>query len=195
MYIPKTLLFSIPIVILQIENDDDRQFVTDLYEKYKFKMYRTAFSVVGNAHTAEDLVQDACIVIIDNLERIRNIEPCKQQAYIVSIVKNTSINYVVKRNRRSKYSFLSDDEQAFVEVDSKESVDDRLIQECDIESVQAALLKLSEKDRTILRMKYFDQLSDEEIATYLDIKLDSVRYYFTLARRRLKSILSEMERL
>ena len=101
----------------------------------------------------------------------------------------------MKRNRRSKYSFLSDDEQAFVEVDSKESVDDRLIQECDIESVQAALLKLSEKDRTILRMKYFDQLSDEEIAAYLDIKLDSVRYYFTLARRRLKSILSEMERL
>ena len=72
-------------------------------------------------------------------------------------------------------------------------MDDRLLQESDIESVRKALLKLSERDRTILRMKYFDQLSDKEIASYLEIKIDSVRYYFTLARRQLKAVLSEME--
>ena len=58
-----------------------------------------------------------------------------------------------------------------------------------------ALLKLPEKDCTILRMKYFDLLTDKEIASYLEIKTDSVRYYLTLARRRLKSVLSEMKYL
>ena len=45
------------------------------------------------------------------------------------------------------------------------------------------------------RMKYFDLLTDKEIASYLEIKTDSVRYYLTLARRRLKSVLSEMKYL
>lgn len=193
MHFPASLLCSVPIVILQIENDDDRQFVTELYQEYKFFMFKTAYNIVEDTHTAEDLVQDCCITIIDNLDKIRGVEPCKQRAYIVSIVKNSSINYVVKRNRRSKYSFLSENEQVFDETVSDESVDDRLLQESDIESVRKALLKLSERDRTILRMKYFDQLSDKEIASYLAIKIDSVRYYFTLARRQLKAILSEME--
>ena len=156
-------------------------------------MFKTAYNIVEDTHTAEDLVQDCCITIIDNLDKIRGVEPCKQRAYIVSIVKNSSINYVVKRNRRSKYSFLSENEQVFDGTVSDESVDDRLLQESDIESVRKALLKLSERDRTILRMKYFDQLSDKEIASYLEIKVDSVRYYFTLARRQLKAVLSEME--
>lgn len=193
MHFPASLLCSVPIVILQIENDDDRQFVTELYQEYKFFMFKTAYNIVEDTHIAEDLVQDCCITIIDNLDKIRGVEPCKQRAYIVSIVKNSSINYVVKRNRRSKYSFLSENEQVFDETVSDESVDDRLLQESDIESVRKALLKLSERDRTILRMKYFDQLSDKEIASYLEIKIDSVRYYFTLARRQLKAILSEME--
>lgn len=193
MYFPASLLCSVPIVILQIENDDDRQFVMELYQQYKFIMFKTAYNIVEDTHTAEDLVQDCCITIIDNLGKIRGVEPCKQRAYIVSIVKNCSINYVVKRNRRSKYSFLSENEQVFDGTVSDESVDDRLLQESDIESVRKALLKLSERDRTILRMKYFDQLSDKEIASYLEIKIDSVRYYFTLARRQLKAVLSEME--
>lgn len=193
MHFPPSLLFSIPIVILQIENDDDRQFVTELYQEYKYVMFSTAYNIVEDTHTAEDLVQDCCITIIDNLDKIRGVEPCKQRAYIVSIVKNSSINYVVKRNRRSKYSFLSENEQVFDGTVSDESVDDRLLQESDVDSVRKALLKLSERDRTILRMKYFDQLSDKEIASYLEIKIDSVRYYFTLARRQLKAVLSEME--
>lgn len=193
MYFPASLLCSVPIVILQIENDDDRQFVMELYQQYKFIMFKTAYNIVEDAHTAEDLVQDCCITIIDNLDKIRGVEPCKQRAYIVSIVKNSSINFVVKRNRRSKYSFLSENEQVFDGTVSDESVDDSLLQESDIESVRKALLKLSERDRTILRMKYFDQLSDKEIASYLEIKANSVRYYLTLARRQLKAVLSEME--
>lgn len=193
MHFPPSLLCSIPIVILQIENDDDRLFVAELYQEYKYIMFKTAYNIVEDTHTAEDLVQECCITIIDNLDRIRCVERCKQRAYIVSIVKNTSINYVVKRNRRSKYSFLSENGQLFDRTISDERVDDRLLQESDIDSVRMALLKLPEKDCTILRMKYFDLLTDKEIASYLDIKTDSVRYYLTLARRRLKSVLSEMK--
>lgn len=185
MLFPKSLFFSVPLVILRMEDEDDRQFVTELYQKYKLNMYYTARRIVKDTHTAEDMVQESCVAIINNLEKIKAVEVCRRRAYIVSLVKNISINYVVKRDRQSKYSFIADDELLAKQPDLDSDVGEQIIRNCEISAIKTALLSISEKDRTILRMKYFDGLRDEDIANYLSIKTNSVRYYLTLARRRL----------
>lgn len=192
MFFPKSLIFSIPLVILRMEDENDRQFVTELYQKYKLNMYYTARRIVKDPHTAEDIVQESCIAIINNLEKVKAVEVCRRRAYIVSLVKNTSINYVVKRNRQSKYSFIADDEILSQQPDLDSDIEEQLIHNCEIAIIKSALLKLSEKDRTILRMKYFDDLRDGDIANYLNIKANSVRYYLTLARRRLYASMMEL---
>ena len=185
MFFPKYLFFSIPVVILRMEDENDRQFVTDLYLKFRLNMYYTAWQIVKDSHIAEDMVQESCIAIINNLEKIKGVEVYRRRSYIVSIVKNISINYVVKRDRQSKYSFIADDELLAQQLDSESDIEERLIRNCDISTIKSALLTLSEKDQTILRMKYFDDLRDGDIASYLNIKTNSVRYYLTLARRKL----------
>ena len=192
MFFPKSLLFSIPIVILRMEDEDDRQFVTELYQKYKLNMYYAARRIVKDPHTAEDMVQESCIAIINNLEKVKAVEVCRRRAYIVSLVKNTSINYVVKNKRRSKYSFTAEDEVLSQQPDLDSDIEEQLIHNCEIATIKSALLKLSEKDRTILRMRYFDDLRDGDIANYLNIKANSVRYYLTLARRRLYASMMEL---
>ena len=52
MFFPKSLIFSIPLVILRMEDENDRQFVTELYQKYKLNMYYTARRIVKDPHTA-----------------------------------------------------------------------------------------------------------------------------------------------
>ena len=192
MFFPKSLLFSIPIVILRMEDEDDRQFVTELYQKYKLNMYYTARRIVKDPHTAEDMVQESCIAIINNLDKVKAVEVCRRRAYIVSLVKNISINYVVKRDRQSKYSFIADDEILSQQPDLDSDIEEQLIRNCEIATIKSALLRLSEKDRTILRMRYFDDLKDGDIANYLNIKANSVRYYLTLARRRLYAFMMEL---
>lgn len=192
MFFPKSLFFSIPLVILRMEDEDDRQFVTELYQKYKLNMYYTARRIVKDPHTAEDMVQESCIAIINNLEKVKAVEVCRRRAYIVSLVKNTSINYVVKRDWQSKYSFIADDEILSQQPDLDSDIEEQLIRNCEITTIKAALLKLPEKDLTILRMKYFDDLRDGDIANYLNIKANSVRYYLTLARRRLYASMMEL---
>ena len=137
-------------------------------------------------------MQESCIAIINNLEKVKAVEVCRRRAYIVSLVKNTSINYVVKRDRQSKYSFIADDEILSQQPDLDSDIEEQLIHNCEIATIKSALLKLSEKDRTILRMKYFDDLRDGDIANYLNIKANSVRYYLTLARRRLYASMMEL---
>lgn len=194
MFFPKSLLFSVPIAILSMEDEDDRQFVADLYQNYKLNMFYTARKIVKDPHTAEDIVQESCIAIINNLEKIKAVEICRRRAYIVSIVKNISINYIVKRDRQSKYSFIADDEILSQQPDLDSSIEEYLIRNCEIAIIKSALLKLSDKDRTILRMKYFDDLRDVDIANYLNIKANSVRYYLTLSRRRLYACMMELDR-
>lgn len=194
MFFPKSLLFSVPIAILSMEDEDDRQFVADLYQNYKLNMYYTARKIVKDPHTAEDIVQESCIAIINNLEKIKAVEICRRRAYIVSIVKNISINYIVKRDRQSKYSFIADDEILSQQPDLDSNIEDYLIRNCEIAIIKSALQKLSDKDRTILRMKYFDDLRDVDIANYLNIKANSVRYYLTLSRRRLYACMMELDR-
>lgn len=192
MFFPKSLLFSVPIAILRMEDEDDRQFVADLYQNFKLNMYYTARKIVKDPHTAEDIVQESCIAIINNLEKIKAVEICRRRAYIVSIVKNISINYIVKRDRQSKYSFIADDEILSQQPDLDSDIEEQMIRNCEIATIKSALLMLSEKDRTILRMKYFDDLRDGDIANYLNIKANSVRYYLTLARRRLYASMMEL---
>lgn len=194
MFFPKSLLFSVPIAILSMEDEDDRQFIADLYQNYKLNMYYTARKIVKDPHTAEDIVQESCIAIINNLEKIKAVEICRRRAYIVSIVKNISINYIVKRDRQSKYSFIADDEILSQQPDLDSNIEEYLIRNCEIAIIKSALLKLSDKDRTILRMKYFDDLRDVDIANYLNIKANSVRYYLTLSRRRLYACMMELDR-
>lgn len=192
MFFPKTLFFSVPLVILRMEDENDRQFVTELYQKYKLNMYYAARRIVKDPHTAEDMVQESCIAIINNLEKVKAVEVCRRRAYIVSLVKNTSINYVVKRDRQNKYSFIADDEVLSQQPDLDSDIEEQMIRNCEIATIKSALLMLSEKDRTILRMKYFDDLRDGDIANYLNIKANSVRYYLTLARRRLYASMMEL---
>ena len=76
--------------------------------------------------------------------------------------------------------------------DLDSDIEEQLLRDCDVSIVKKGLMKLSEKDRTILRMRYFDDLRDGDIAKYLDIKANSVRYYLTLARRRLCACIQEL---
>ena len=45
-------------IISVIENDFDRNFVEDIYEKYSKKMYLLAMDILKNHHDSEDCVHD-----------------------------------------------------------------------------------------------------------------------------------------
>ena len=79
----------------------------------------------------------------------------------------------------------------FDEIRSDEEIDDRLIREAEAQMLRQSMEKLRDRDRDLLRMKYFEMRTDAEIAGELGIAAASVRYYLTLARR---ALLEEMKK-
>lgn len=180
-----------PIVILAIENDEDRLFMQRLYEDYHQIMYREARRILHGDDAADDMVNDACLSLIGHIETLRSLDICKTRAYVVSTIKHACFNYIKKRNRQNKYAFL-DAEDTLMKMQSEEPpVDERLIRDTEIEELMAALRMLPEKEMYLLEMKYFSQMPDDEIALVLGIKTASVRYYLTLARRRAFEIIAK----
>lgn len=185
-------MMFIPVAILSIGNEDDRAFMVRLYVDYRWLMYKVALSVVREPQLAEDMVSQTLCEIIDNLEKIRAVDCCKLRGYIVSFVRNVSVDFVRKRDRQGKYLFLTGEE---AEVAAEDSVDENLIRMAEIDALKRGLARLSENDRLLLTMKYFDGLSDEEIAAQLGVAKASVRTYLMRARNRLCQRLKEDELL
>ena len=185
-------MIIIPVAILAIGNEDDRAFMVRLYVDYRWLMYKVALSVVREPQLAEDMVSQTLCEMIDNLEKIRAVDCCKLRGYIVSFVRNVSVDFVRKRDRQGKYFFLTGEE---AEVAAEDSVDENLIRMAEIDALKRGLARLSENDRLLLTMKYFDGLSDEEIAARLGVAKASVRTCLMRARNRLCQRLKEDELL
>ena len=185
-------MIIIPVAILAIGNEDDRAFMVRLYVDYRWLMYKVALSVVREPQLAEDMVSQTLCEMIDNLEKIRAVDCCKLRGAIVSFVRNVSVDFVRKRDRQGKYFFLTGEE---AEVAAEDSVDENLIRTAEIDALKRGLARLSENDRLLLTMKYFDGLSDEEIAARLGVAKASVRTYLMRARNRLCQRLKEDELL
>ena len=185
-------MMFIPVAILSIGNEDDRAFMVRLYVDYRWLMYKVALSVVREPQLAEDMVSQTLCEMIDNLEKIRAVDCCKLRGYIVSFVRNVSVDFVRKRDRQGKYFFLTGEE---AEVAAEDSVDENLIRMAEIDALKRGFARLSENDRLLLTMKYFDGLSDEEIAARLGVAKASVRTYLMRARNRLCQRLKENELL
>ena len=54
----------LPLFIMTIENDDDRQFVADIYTRYHFALYRKAWKVLNDESYAEEAVHEAMVFVV-----------------------------------------------------------------------------------------------------------------------------------
>lgn len=186
-------MVTLPLMILAIENDDDRTYITDLYLKYRKLMYSVAIDIVRDPQIAEDMVASAITEMIVEIDTLRKINCCRMRSYIASIVRNDSIDYIRKRDRQGRYSFMPEDEEMINNIPAEGAVDDRILQTVEIEVLRQSLSRLHPRERTLLQMKYVDEKDDKAIARTLNIGQDSVRAYLSRARRHLLQMIKEVE--
>ena len=62
----------IPYCILLIENEDDREFMASLYQRYNRLMYDTIIKMAKNPHDTEDILQNALVRLIDKIGLLRS---------------------------------------------------------------------------------------------------------------------------
>jgi RNA polymerase sigma-70 factor (ECF subfamily) len=177
----------IPLIILAIENDSDRDFMIAIYTELHPVMKATAFQIVNDSKIAEDMVHDTIVHLIRNLDTIRGFERKRLVAYISKAVKNNSLHYYHRKRIEKDHTFYGFENGAVTTVpDDSASPMERLEISEEYENLGRALKRLPERERELLRLKYDMQYDDETIGKIMGIKKDSVRQYLTRARRLAK---------
>lgn len=180
----------IPIALYSIEDDYERDFMINLYNKYYQISRNKAFTILRNCDDAEECVQDAFVKLIEKLPRIINLEPEKLSVYVTVTVKNVAIDYYRKKRNENDKEFLFGDEEILEKMpDDKPLPDDLYLRKEELEELSNVLKKLPEKSRMILEAKYILGQNDKEIGETLGISEKSVRMYLTRARRKAYEIM------
>ena len=180
--------------ILAIENESDREFMEDLYRRYYSLMYRKALSVTRSPSDAEDAVEAAILKLIDRIDLLRACRPVSLRSYLLSCAKNAAIDKLRRDNNQFKRLYTFDDAQDKLNaVPDAAEVDAGLLHAAQVDAIADALAQLPDRERELLRMKYYEELSDREIAAILGLNPSSIRTYLLRARRKLGAILKEAE--
>lgn len=186
-------------LLLSSLNEDDRNFVLELYEKYGDYLYKTAYDILGNRNDAEDAVQDAMYKIIKHLDKFESSQEKKIRnqlvIYITSIARNTAIDVYRKRANSMRketglYIQTEDGEELLTEPeDETAAVENIAVTKENCIAVQRAMLTLSQELQDEVNLVYLCGYSCVEAADVLCISDNAVRARIFKARKKLRSML------
>ena len=181
-----------PIVILAMDNPQDRAFMENLYNENAGLMYSQAIDVLGDRREyADDVVSDAILRLIDKVELIRTFECYILRSYIVSTIRRTALNHLKKQGRLNKRFIYDDGTELAQHASDDPDVDAELLRRVEVDELKSAIRRLKPSDQRILEMKYILQMSNVQIASELQIGVDSVRPCLQRVRRRAYKIMKE----
>ena len=178
----------LPLALLAMEDGDDRAFMENTYLAYHRLMYAQALRVLRDRQAAEDAVGDALLALMKKIPLLRTLDGNKLRAYCVITVKHLSIT-ALRRRQRVHPAVMED----VGEIPDGSRTEDRLLERAGVERVKEAVCRLPEQEKRIMLMRYFREMSDEEIGRELGLKAVSVRAQLSRARKRLAALLQSGE--
>ena len=145
-----------------MKKKDLEKYFEDYIIEHKEPIYRLAYSYVRNTEDALDIVQESIYKGISSLEYLKDTNVLKTWFY--RIVVNTSLDFIRKRKRE----VVTDEEYLF----ENELIDAGNYSDVDLES---ALDNLPNQYRTIIILRYFEDLKINEIAEVLDMNINTIK--------------------
>jgi len=147
-------------------------------------LLRTAYLLVGDLAESEDLVQECFVAVAKRWPRVRSME--HPRAYARRVLLNLALDGSARRSRRRLELERSDTiDERFDERSSGEltAVDSR-------SELVAALARLPPRQRAVLVLRYFEDLSESETAAALQCSIGTVKSTASRALARLQSAMT-----
>ena len=140
----------------------DREAVRLLFETYKDRIYSIAFYFFhGDETSAKDIMQEVFLKLMTKLERFRR--DAEFTTWLYRLVANACLD---EQRRRRRFVFFGD-EAPSGRAAERRTQEDRYLEHELADSVQAAIKTLKPKLRMAILLKYFEDLSYEEMAEVL----------------------------
>ena len=171
------------IEIIRKAQSGDKNAFGMLYKEYYAKIYRYCKINMYNDIAAEDVCQETFMRAWKALPSFAITKDGTFQAFLFRIARNLMIDL----GRKKKEFSLA----AYEEVETHEDYAADMDRKIAIEDVKKALAGLPEKDRQILILRYFEDMSHADVATVIGIKEGALRVRTIRLLQKLKKILKK----
>ena len=183
----------VTLIATQTETPSEKEYMLWLYNKFKGLMFATAYKYIADPHIVEEVIQESLMKLIAKVSTLQPMPQHILSQYIVSTVKNNTINCLKKQSTARAY-YTNDSEGFPEDVEAPSLSLDELI----ISKEAAARLGkiwplLPMDDQLLLEGKYILGYSDDELGRQFGCAAGSVRMKLTRARRRALALLIQTE--
>lgn len=172
-------------------NQDAYAEIVDLYQS---RLYHVCYRMLGNKHEAEDITQEAFLRAYINLHTFD--QKRKFSTWIFRIATNLCIDRIRKKkpdyhldaqvpgtDGLDMYSQIAASEELPVEQLEKMEMQERL---------QYEISRLPDKYRSVIVLKYMEELPLQEISEILDLPLGTVKTRIHRGREALRKQMSQL---
>jgi RNA polymerase sigma-70 factor (sigma-E family) len=144
---------------------DDPPGLVELYHAHRLGMVRLAVLLVDDLATAEDVVQDAFAALHQRWERLQDVNAAI--GYLRVCVVNAARSVLRRRRTARLYVVPRDPDHVSAEAE--------VMLAAEHEEVVAALRRLPRRQREVLVLRYWSELSEVEIAETLGVSRGTVK--------------------
>ena len=169
-------------IVIRAQKGDDNAFC-QLINSYKEKLYKQTFAYLKNEDEALDIVSDTIYKAYMDINKLNN--PQFFNTWITRILINNAINRL-KKNKRVTLV----DEYEKIE-DFNLTVSDMLLDIPKRIDLYNAIDNLNIKSKTIIILKYFQDMTYSQISKVLELPEGTVKVYIHRALKKLKVELKE----
>jgi RNA polymerase sigma-70 factor (ECF subfamily) len=176
----KSKIFSLKINdetrLIKKSVSGDKQCFSELIKKYKIYLYKTAYTYVKNEEDALEILQECTYRAMISIGKLKKYEYFK--TWITRIVINCSLDFMNKENAVCTL----DDEVVIGSINM--SIDEKL-------DLYNAIDLLKDNYKTVIILKYFNDMTIENIARVMETPENTVKTYLRRAKKNLSKILKE----
>lgn len=153
--------------------------------KYQQNVYWLIRKMVIDHDDADDLTQEVFIKVHKNLHTFR--EESRLYTWIYRIATNECLNFLQKKKKRFFLPIHNVEAELAGKLHSTPNVTGDEVQLL----LQKAILTLPVKQRLVFNMRYYDDLSYEEIADITGTSVGALKASYHLAAKKVEEILKE----
>lgn len=176
--------------LVQKARQGDKKAQEGLYLATNSAAYFVAMKITKDEEESLDIVSDSYIKAFASLDKLENDE--KFPAWFNQIVANRCRDYL-KKAKPMHLSDMTEDGEDFELEDIDGEIPDELLENKDvIECVRRVVESLPEEQRMCVILRYYDEMSLQEIADTLEISLGTVKSRLSRANKKMRD---EIERL
>jgi RNA polymerase sigma-70 factor (ECF subfamily) len=156
-----------------------------LLQRYRNKIMRLAYSMIGNSSQAEDAAQDVCVRIWRALPSYRG--ESSVSTWVYAITRNTCLTAVAAMRRTSVRTQLSGNDANLQQLaESIPAAEPNVHSGPDLSH---AMQQLPENYRQALMLFYMEEKSYVEVAAMMALPIGTVRTYLHRAKKALALVL------